>query len=612
MFGTDRGYRQALLFAIAGFLAVAAGIVAIALSGTLRGFRASAGASGSDEGSTLTFLPAADTYVRPDRPDTNFGSATSLQVDNSPVKHILLKFTVSGIGNRTVKGAKLRLFAVDPSSGGGDVHRTPVASWTERTVVWKTAPAPDPATVASFGRVSRNTWYEVGVTPLIKVDGSVSLRLTSSADDGADYASKEGGAGLAPQLVVTVGGSAVPKNTAVPAISGPTSVGELVTAQPGGWSSTSPVSYGYQWRRCDGAGAACADISGETGASYRLVPADVGQTLRVIVTATNDDGTGTASSTPHGPITSEPTPPPPADSVVFGAVGDVGGQDKDAGMTLDAVKASSTQFFLLLGDVGYSEVAPESAWCSWMFSHLGSGYPVQLISGNHEEDGGPDGRILEFAKCTPDRMNSTGSYATEYFFDRGPIRVILIAADLRVGGVEYDYVGGNSHHKWLRDRIQEAKTAGKWVVVGMHKVCLSAGNKPCEIGDALQDLLIAEKVDLVLQGHDHDYQRFHSLRCANPESYDVACVADNGADGVYARGAGTVTVINGTGGKSLTTINTSDAEYRYLATWMGGQTSGRGNGFLRLTASGLELRGEFVNATNPSGYTDSFVISGNG
>jgi predicted phosphodiesterase len=370
------------------------------------------------------------------------------------------------------------------------------------------------------------------------------------------------------------------------------------------------VSYGFQWRRCDGAGAACADISGETGAGYRLVPADVGQTVRVIVTATNADGTGTASSTAHGPIVSQPPPPPAADSVVFGAVGDVGGEDKDAGVTLDAVKASSAQFLLLLGDVGYSEVVPESAWCSWMFSHLGSGYPVQLISGNHEDDGGPDGRILEFAKCAPDRMNSTGSYATEYFFDRGPIRVILIAADLRVGGVAYDYVGGNSHHKWLRDRIQEAKTAGKWVVVGTHKVCLSAGNKPCEIGDALQDLLIAEKVDLVLEGHDHDYQRFHSLRCANPGSYETACVADNGADGVYARDAGTVFVINGTGGKSLTTINTSDAEYRYLATWMGGQTSGRGNGFLRLTASGSELRGSFVNATNPTGYTDSFMISG--
>jgi hypothetical protein len=88
VFGTDRGYRQALLFAIAGFLAVAAGVLAIALSGTFRGFRGSAGAGGSDAESTLTFLPAADSYVRRDRADTNFGSAASLEVDNSPVKHI--------------------------------------------------------------------------------------------------------------------------------------------------------------------------------------------------------------------------------------------------------------------------------------------------------------------------------------------------------------------------------------------------------------------------------------------------------------------------------------------------------------------------------------------
>jgi hypothetical protein len=209
-------------------------------------------------------------------------------------------------------------------------------------------------------------------------------------------------------------------------------------------------------------------------------------------------------------------------------------------------------------------------------------------------------------------MNSTGIYAAEYHFDRGPVRVILIAAALQVGGASYVYTPGNAHYTWLRDRIREAKAAGKWVVVGMHKLCLSAGVKSCEIGDALQDLLIAEKVDLVLQAHDHIYQRFHSLKCANPGTYDAACVADNGADRVYARSAGTVFVIAGTGGKSLTTINTADAEYAYIASWMASQTSNRGNGFLKLTASGPELRGQFVNTTNPTGYTDSFVISGNG
>jgi acid phosphatase type 7 len=52
---------------------------------------------------TLTFTPSADTHVRADRPKVNFGASTKLQVDNSPVFHTLLKFTVSGIGTEAVE-----------------------------------------------------------------------------------------------------------------------------------------------------------------------------------------------------------------------------------------------------------------------------------------------------------------------------------------------------------------------------------------------------------------------------------------------------------------------------------------------------------------------------
>ena len=36
-------------------------------------------------------------------------------------------------------------------------------------------------------------------------DGVVSVRVTSPSSDGADYASKEGAAGSAPELVLTLG-----------------------------------------------------------------------------------------------------------------------------------------------------------------------------------------------------------------------------------------------------------------------------------------------------------------------------------------------------------------------------------------------------------------------
>jgi hypothetical protein len=183
--------------------------------------------------------------------------------------------------------------------------------------------------------------------------------------------------------------------------------------------------------------------------------------------------------------------------------------------------------------------------------------------------------------------------------------MIMISPTLTVDGVRYDYTATAARSAWLRERIREAKAAGKQVVVGMHKVCLSAGNKSCEIGDFLFDLLIAEGVDLVLQGHDHDYQRMVQFRCANPGIYEPACVADDGSDGVYS-GSGTVFVITGSGGRSLTTINTADAEYPYVTRWLGGQSSNTGQGFLKLVVTATEIRGEFVGSTTT--YTDTFTI----
>src|SRR5581483_11647622 len=57
-----------------------------------------------------------------------------------------------------------------------------------------------------------------------------------------------------------------------------------------------PTSFTYQWRRCDSAGATCADIAGATAQTYVLQAADIGTTLRVVVTGTNAGGSASATS----------------------------------------------------------------------------------------------------------------------------------------------------------------------------------------------------------------------------------------------------------------------------------------------------------------------------
>ena len=79
--------------------------------------------------------------------------------------------------------------------------------------------------------------------------------------------------------------------TGAPTISGTLLVGETLTASASGIADTdglTSVSYSYQWIRNDG--ATDADIQDATGASYRLVDADEGKTIKVRVSFTDDAG----------------------------------------------------------------------------------------------------------------------------------------------------------------------------------------------------------------------------------------------------------------------------------------------------------------------------------
>jgi hypothetical protein len=114
-----------------------------------------------------------------------------------------------------------------------------------------------------------------------------------------------------------------PRNTAPPTVAvssngkpvtGSPVPGNRVDAAPGTWSSDpnqSFIKYAYQWQDCDSNGTNCTPIGGQVGKNpyYYATPGDVGQTIEVAVSATNNANTaGPASSAPTGVVGGPNTP----------------------------------------------------------------------------------------------------------------------------------------------------------------------------------------------------------------------------------------------------------------------------------------------------------------
>jgi hypothetical protein len=161
-------------------------------------------------GSLVTFNPVADAYVKSSPAGSNFGNATTLLADNSPIARSYLRFNVQGL-SATVKHATLRIFANTGSSSGYVVNSLANNTWGELTINYNNSPLPGGA-INPSGPVSSGTWTAVDVTSYVTGNNTFSLVLTGASSTQISLASRESGAN-APQLVIETNSGPVSTNT---------------------------------------------------------------------------------------------------------------------------------------------------------------------------------------------------------------------------------------------------------------------------------------------------------------------------------------------------------------------------------------------------------------
>jgi Calcineurin-like phosphoesterase len=302
--------------------------------------------------------------------------------------------------------------------------------------------------------------------------------------------------------------------------------------------------------------------------------------------------------------------------VHFTASGDFSSSN-EAESVLTSIGAARPDLHLALGDLSYGAPGSEQAWCNLVTARVGASLPFQLVAGNHESNG-INGHIDNFTACLPNRLPGlVGEYGRQYYVDmprRNPlVRFIMISPALIFEEDTWSYTEGTSRYRWTANAIDGARDDGvQWVVIGMHKPCLSVGKYGCDPGQDLLNLLLKKRVDLVVSGHEHLYARSHQLAlgpaCPEvaPDSFSAECVSDD--DASMVRGEGTVFAIPGTGGVELREVNAADPEAPYFAAWSGSNHLPTwGNLDVRVTTDALTAT---FQPTGGAGFTDSFTISG--
>ncbi|BAF30388.1 purple acid phosphatase 2 [Oryza sativa Japonica Group] len=217
------------------------------------------------------------------------------------------------------------------------------------------------------------------------------------------------------------------------------------------------------------------------------------------------------------------TPPKPAPDAPFkfGLIGDLG-QTFDSNSTLAHYEANGGDAVLFVGDLSYADNYPlhdNNRWDTWArFVERSVAYqPWIWTAGNHELDYAPElGETVPFKPFThryPTPYRAAGS--TEPFWYSVKIasaHVIVLASYSAYGKYTPQWT-------WLQEELATRvdRKLTPWLIVLMHSPWYNSNNYHYMEGETMrvqfERWLVDAKVDVVLAGHVHSYER--SRRFAN-------------------------------------------------------------------------------------------------
>jgi len=248
---------------------------------------------------------------------------------------------------------------------------------------------------------------------------------------------------------------------------------------------------------------------------------------------------------------------PPTSGFGFAVIGDFGSGDASERAVSDAVRAWSSNHRLdaivTTGDNVYESGAPEELDGAWIQPYgwvAGEHVPVLAALGNHDvvtDAGDPELRLFDL----PGRW---------YARTIGPVRFIVLDANDPTDPQQLAFL-----HAQLARR-----DVAPWTVAVFHQPAFSCsfhGSTP-EVDEAWVPLFARGGVDLVLNGHDHAYERFAPI------------------DGVTY-------VVDGSGGADLypaSTVLCPKGTPDYVV------ANARDHGFVALTATANHLVGQAITA----------------